>query len=158
MQRPSCTLLLVFIHGFKGHDVHTFLGFPDRVQTIFTNSGTNLDVESIVYPQYDTRGDFNVSIAFSFFITRTISILPQYLMPSIFFFSLKMSELQLAVSAFAEWIQTQVKEREAYNARAYGPSKTTTETEAKKEPVTIPPVYVCILGHSMGGLVGKKKK
>lgn len=68
-----------------------------------------------------------------------------------------MSIPQLAVSAFAEWIQTQVKEREAYNARAYGPSKTTTETEAEKEPVTIPPVYVCILGHSMGGLVGKKK-
>lgn len=57
---PKATLLLLFVHGFKGHDHHTFLDFPTRIMTIFTNAKANLDVESIVYPQYDTRGDFNV--------------------------------------------------------------------------------------------------
>jgi hypothetical protein len=58
---PKATLLLLFVHGFKGHDIHTFLDFPTRIMTIFTNAKANLDVESIVYPQYDTRGDFNAS-------------------------------------------------------------------------------------------------
>lgn len=58
---PKATLLLLFVHGFKGHDLHTFLDFPTRIMTILTNTKLDLDVESIVYPQYDTRGDFNVN-------------------------------------------------------------------------------------------------
>lgn len=59
---PKATLLLLFVHGFKGHDHHTFLDFPTRIMTIFTNANLNLDVESVVYPQYDTRGDFNGAV------------------------------------------------------------------------------------------------
>ncbi|KAG0288822.1 hypothetical protein BGZ96_007444 [Linnemannia gamsii] len=110
---PNATLLLLFIHGFKGHDHHTFLDFPTRIMTIFTNAKANLDVESIVYPQYDTRGDFNA-----------------------------------AVKTFAEWTQEQVKSRQEFNERVYKKLEENGQSSGK-----IPPVYVCFLGHSMGGLV-----
>ncbi|KAF9089539.1 hypothetical protein BGX23_006603 [Mortierella sp. AD031] len=110
---PNATLLLLFVHGFKGHDHHTFLDFPTRIMTIFTNSKANLDVESIVYPQYDTRGDFNG-----------------------------------AVKTFAEWTQEQVKSREEFNKRVYKKLEEDGQSSGK-----VPPVYVCFLGHSMGGLV-----
>lgn len=59
---PRATLLILLVHGFKGHDVHTFLEFPSEIMALLTNSRPNLDVEAIVYPQYDTRGDFSVSV------------------------------------------------------------------------------------------------
>ncbi|KAI1313464.1 hypothetical protein EDD11_002524 [Mortierella claussenii] len=114
--------------------------------TIFTNAKLNLDVESIVYPQYDTRGDFTA-----------------------------------AVKTLADWTQQQVKSREVFNLRAYGQQKkdgdeqgtdkvtekqkgeANTEgqdsfaapmaTEQQETQERIPPVYVCFIGHSMGGLV-----
>ncbi|KAG0279953.1 hypothetical protein BGZ95_011776 [Linnemannia exigua] len=86
--------------------------------TIFTNAKANLDVESIVYPQYDTRGDFNAS-GFS-----------------------------AAVKTFAEWTQEQVKSREEFNRKVYKKLEESGQTSEK-----VPPVYVCFLGHSMGGLV-----
>ncbi|KAF8940003.1 hypothetical protein BGZ47_007921 [Haplosporangium gracile] len=110
---PKATLLLLFVHGFKGHDHHTFLDFPTRIMTIFTNAKANLDVESIVYPQYDTRGDFNA-----------------------------------AVKTFAEWTQEQVKSRQEFNERVYKKLEENGQSSGK-----VPPVYVCFLGHSMGGLV-----
>ncbi|KAF9289804.1 hypothetical protein BGZ88_007602 [Linnemannia elongata] len=110
---PKATLLLLFVHGFKGHDHHTFLDFPTRIMTIFTNAKANLDVESIVYPQYDTRGDFNA-----------------------------------AVKAFAEWTQEQVKSRQEFNEKVYKKLE-----EDGQSSGSVPPVYVCFLGHSMGGLV-----
>ncbi|KAF9142253.1 hypothetical protein BGX30_003058 [Mortierella sp. GBA39] len=110
---PKATLLLLFIHGFKGHDHRTFLDFPTRIMTIFTNAKANLDVESIVYPQYDTRGDFNA-----------------------------------AVKTFAEWTQEQVKNRQEFNEKVYK-----TLGEDGQSSGNVPPVYVCFLGHSMGGLV-----
>ncbi|KAF9203340.1 hypothetical protein BGZ49_006525 [Haplosporangium sp. Z 27] len=91
------------------------------MKTIFTNAKLNLDVESLVYPQYDTRGDFNAS--------KTA-----------------------AVSKFAEWTQEQVKEQEKFNKRAYSVEKKEGSDE-KATDNKIPPVYVCFLGHSMGGLV-----
>ncbi|KAF9112738.1 hypothetical protein BGX27_002873 [Mortierella sp. AM989] len=119
---PKATVLLLFIHGFRGHDHHTFLDFPTRMMTIFTNANINLDVESIVYPQYDTRGDFNA-----------------------------------AVTAFADWTRKQVKSREEFNKRVYGRKKEGGDEKAnideKATEDRIPPVYVCFLGHSMGGLV-----
>ncbi|KAF9970401.1 hypothetical protein BGZ65_011155, partial [Modicella reniformis] len=45
---PKATLLLLFVHGFKGHDVHTFLDFPKKIMTIMTNAMTNLNIESII--------------------------------------------------------------------------------------------------------------
>ncbi|KAI7829837.1 hypothetical protein BC939DRAFT_474030 [Gamsiella multidivaricata] len=132
---PKATLLLLFVHGFKGHDHHTFLDFPTRIMTIFTNAKLNLDVESIVYPQYDTRGDFSA-----------------------------------AVKTFAEWTQQQVKSRQEFNNRVYSPRQNEAKemkpsemkadqadidekTVAKETEDKIPPVFVCVIGHSMGGLV-----
>ncbi|KAG0043315.1 hypothetical protein BGZ83_011546 [Gryganskiella cystojenkinii] len=85
--------------------------------TVITNAKLNLEVESIVFPQYDTRGDFNA-----------------------------------AVKNFADWTQAQVKARQDFNLRAYGPPKSGVEPGQETE-YKIPPVYVCFLGHSMGGLV-----
>ncbi|KAF8936936.1 hypothetical protein BGZ58_003493 [Dissophora ornata] len=89
--------------------------------TNLTNTKVDLDVESMVYPQYDTRGDFGE-----------------------------------AVNKFAEWTQLQVKIREVSNIRAYGRRQgdsTDTKVEGTTSEEKIPPVYVCFLGHSMGGLV-----
>ncbi|KAJ1958931.1 hypothetical protein IWQ62_004817 [Dispira parvispora] len=58
------TLLLVFIHGFRGNDF-TFKDFPERLRTVLTNSIQALDVESIVYPQYRTQGELHeATVAF----------------------------------------------------------------------------------------------
>ncbi|KAF9364010.1 hypothetical protein BGX34_002773 [Mortierella sp. NVP85] len=81
--------------------------------TILTNTKLDLDVESIVYPQYDTRGDFSA-----------------------------------AVKTFAEWTLQQVKSREEFNLRVFN-----TGEHGPDKDNRIPPVYVCFIGHSMGGLV-----
>ncbi|KAG0239202.1 hypothetical protein BGX31_002977 [Mortierella sp. GBA43] len=49
--------------------------------------------------------------------------------------------MQVAVQKFTEWTLQQVRSREEFNLRAYGSED------------TVPPVYVCFIGHSMGGLV-----
>ncbi|KAI8873286.1 hypothetical protein GQ42DRAFT_118128, partial [Ramicandelaber brevisporus] len=48
-------LLLVWVHGFKGSEM-TFEDFPERLQMILTNTLPGADVESIVYPRFETRG------------------------------------------------------------------------------------------------------
>ena len=50
------TLLLCFIHGFKGDD-NTFGDFPDQLQTLVSNALPKIDVRAIVYPKFETRGD-----------------------------------------------------------------------------------------------------
>lgn len=50
------TLLLVFIHGFKGSD-NTFDNFPKDLRALLSTALPNLDVLSIQYPRYETRGD-----------------------------------------------------------------------------------------------------
>lgn len=50
------TLLLVFIHGFKGSD-NTFGRFPQDLAGLLSHSLPNLSVQSIQYPQFETRGD-----------------------------------------------------------------------------------------------------
>ncbi|KAI1451678.1 hypothetical protein F4805DRAFT_473417 [Annulohypoxylon moriforme] len=52
----SRTLLLCFIHGFKGDD-DTFRTFPDDLQQRVASKLTDHNVESIVYPKYETRGE-----------------------------------------------------------------------------------------------------
>ncbi|KAJ1654716.1 hypothetical protein IWQ61_005398 [Dispira simplex] len=65
------TLLLVFIHGFRGDDF-TFKDFPERLRTVLTNSVQALDVESIVYPQYRTQGELHeATIAFCNWLVST---------------------------------------------------------------------------------------
>lgn len=50
------TLLLVFIHGFKGSD-NTFGNFPKDIRALVATAIPELDVLSIQYPSYETRGD-----------------------------------------------------------------------------------------------------
>ncbi|KAI6245751.1 hypothetical protein HI914_06028 [Erysiphe necator] len=50
------TLLLCFIHGFKGDD-STFGSFPEYLKVIVNNALPNINVRALVYPRYETRGD-----------------------------------------------------------------------------------------------------
>ncbi|KAK2041674.1 hypothetical protein LZ31DRAFT_586325 [Colletotrichum somersetense] len=50
------TLLLCFVHGFKGND-NTFHDFPDDLKRSVTKQLPDHRVESIVYPQYETKGE-----------------------------------------------------------------------------------------------------
>ncbi|KAG6869330.1 hypothetical protein C0993_000083 [Termitomyces sp. T159_Od127] len=55
-------LLVVFVHGFKGDD-RTFRDFPDRLQHILAEStGSNGNVECIVFPAYETKGELNEAV------------------------------------------------------------------------------------------------
>jgi len=56
------TLLLVFIHGFKGHD-GTFGDFPKDLRALISTTLPKLDVVSVQYPQYETRGDLRECVA-----------------------------------------------------------------------------------------------
>ncbi|KAI5357808.1 Putative alpha/Beta hydrolase [Septoria linicola] len=59
MSKPrKHTLLLVFIHGFKGTD-HTFHRFPSDLGALIAHSLPAINVLAIQYPQYETRGDLN---------------------------------------------------------------------------------------------------
>ncbi|KAI3324457.1 hypothetical protein HD806DRAFT_534759 [Xylariaceae sp. AK1471] len=50
------TLLLCFLHGFKGDD-DTFRTFPDDLKTQVAKQLPNDNVESVVYPKYETKGE-----------------------------------------------------------------------------------------------------
>ncbi|KAI0835046.1 hypothetical protein F5Y06DRAFT_306425 [Hypoxylon sp. FL0890] len=50
------TLLLCFLHGFKGDD-DTFRTFPDDLRERVASKLPDHNVESIVYPKYETRGE-----------------------------------------------------------------------------------------------------
>ncbi|KAF9630485.1 putative pgap1-like protein [Lasiodiplodia theobromae] len=56
------TLLLCFIHGFKGDD-NTFFNFPRHLRAVVDNALPKLNVVSITYPQYETRGDLQSCVA-----------------------------------------------------------------------------------------------
>lgn len=56
------TLLLVFIHGFKGSD-STFGNFPRDIRTRLAAKLPKIDVLSIQYPQYETRGDLRECVS-----------------------------------------------------------------------------------------------
>ncbi|KAL2075686.1 hypothetical protein VTL71DRAFT_629 [Oculimacula yallundae] len=50
------TLVLCFIHGFKGGD-DTFGGFPEHLRALVSHALPKVDVRAIVYPKFETRGD-----------------------------------------------------------------------------------------------------
>ena len=56
------TLLLVFIHGFKGSD-HTFHNFPADLRGLLAHTFPKLDILSVQYPKYETRGDLREAVA-----------------------------------------------------------------------------------------------
>ncbi|KAI1801338.1 hypothetical protein F4811DRAFT_574250 [Daldinia bambusicola] len=57
------TLLLCFIHGFKGDD-DTFKTFPIDLQDRISKKLPDHNVESIVYPKYETRGELGQCCVF----------------------------------------------------------------------------------------------
>lgn len=56
------TLLLVFLHGFKGSD-HTFHNFPSDLRALLAHTLPNIDILSVQYPRYETRGDLKECVA-----------------------------------------------------------------------------------------------
>ncbi|PWW73367.1 hypothetical protein C7212DRAFT_360602 [Tuber magnatum] len=56
------TLLLCFIHGFKGDD-NTFGRFPADLKKLVGHALPQLNIELVVYPRYETRGDLAVRVA-----------------------------------------------------------------------------------------------
>jgi hypothetical protein len=62
MAKKKKTLLLVFIHGFKGGD-DTFAGFPKRLQALVQNALPELKIAAITYPKFETRGDLHECVA-----------------------------------------------------------------------------------------------
>ncbi|KAI0441407.1 hypothetical protein F4803DRAFT_420026 [Xylaria telfairii] len=58
------TLLLCFLHGFKGND-DTFRTFPNDLKTQVAKQLPDDNVESVVYPKYETKGELGqCSVAF----------------------------------------------------------------------------------------------
>jgi len=58
---PSEILLIIFIHGFKGTD-ETFGEFPQRLQHVLSETVSNMRVESILFPAYETKGELNAAV------------------------------------------------------------------------------------------------
>ncbi|RDW76637.1 esterase/lipase family protein [Aspergillus mulundensis] len=56
------TLLLVFIHGFKGGD-DTFGDFPRHLQALLSSKLPSISVATLVYPKYETRGSLQESVS-----------------------------------------------------------------------------------------------
>ncbi|KAL2841546.1 hypothetical protein BJY01DRAFT_8108 [Aspergillus pseudoustus] len=56
------TLLLVFIHGFKGGD-DTFGNFPQHLKVVLSQKLPAIDVKTLVYPKYETRGSLQETVS-----------------------------------------------------------------------------------------------
>lgn len=56
------TLLLCFIHGFKGGD-DTFRTFPSHLKAVLQHALPRVRVQAITYPKYETRGDLNECVS-----------------------------------------------------------------------------------------------
>jgi len=56
------TLLLCFIHGFKGDD-NTFGGFPEHLRALVSHGLPKVEVRAIVYPQFETRGNLETCVS-----------------------------------------------------------------------------------------------
>ncbi|RDW94777.1 hypothetical protein BP5796_00540 [Coleophoma crateriformis] len=56
------TLVLCFIHGFKGDD-NTFGSFPEHLRALVSHGLPKVDVRAIVYPTFETRGDLTECVS-----------------------------------------------------------------------------------------------
>ncbi|KAG1806643.1 uncharacterized protein HD556DRAFT_1436583 [Suillus plorans] len=93
-QLPTDLLLIVFIHGFKGTDT-TFKNFPSRLEHVLTEVIENLNVECIVFPAYETKGQL-----------------------------MKTPLQNAAVEHFADWLTTLTVQREVADGQGGGAGKT----------------------------------
>lgn len=55
------SLFVVFIHGFKGTD-QTFREFPKRLEHILSETISNVKVECLVFPAYETKGELDKAV------------------------------------------------------------------------------------------------
>lgn len=62
MEESKRTLLLCFIHGFKGTD-NTFKDFPGDLERQVSKQLPEHHVQSVVYPKYDTKGELEQATA-----------------------------------------------------------------------------------------------
>lgn len=74
------TLLLVFIHGFKGSD-DTFHNFPAHLAQLLRHALPKVQVIQITYPKYETRGHLHECVA-RFKEWYVSTILPLLLSPT----------------------------------------------------------------------------
>jgi hypothetical protein len=64
---PACeskmpkTLLVVFIHGFKGGD-DTFGTFPEHLRGLVSRALPAVKVTTAVYPKFETRGQLGDAV------------------------------------------------------------------------------------------------
>lgn len=56
------TVLLVFIHGFKGGD-DTFDRFPSHIRALLSHALPSFNVVQTVYPQFETRGELKEAVS-----------------------------------------------------------------------------------------------
>ncbi|KAF2126995.1 hypothetical protein P153DRAFT_74599 [Dothidotthia symphoricarpi CBS 119687] len=56
------TILLCFIHGFKGGD-DTFGNFPSHLKALLQHALPKVTVLTVTYPKYETRGDLTECVA-----------------------------------------------------------------------------------------------
>ena len=56
------TLLLVFVHGFKGGD-DTFGTFPEHLRALISHALPKVDVLAVTYPRFETRGELKDCVA-----------------------------------------------------------------------------------------------
>ncbi|KAF2397711.1 hypothetical protein EJ06DRAFT_133766 [Trichodelitschia bisporula] len=56
------TLLLVFIHGFKGGD-DTFAHFPSHLRALLSHALPHIDIVQVQYPAFETKGDLQECVA-----------------------------------------------------------------------------------------------
>ncbi|KAL1988960.1 hypothetical protein VTN96DRAFT_6949 [Rasamsonia emersonii] len=56
------TLLLVFVHGFRGGN-DTFGNFPEQLVALVSHALPNIDVLALTYPKYETRGELKDCVA-----------------------------------------------------------------------------------------------
>lgn len=74
--KEAHTLLLIWIHGFKGSDSSTFADFPDRVAHMVSQTYPKMNVKSIIYPTYETRGSLAKAVEgfVDWLTTKTVEI------------------------------------------------------------------------------------
>lgn len=76
-ERPLSLLVRSYLsvlssYRFKGSETTTFGDFPSRLAHIVSQTLTTLDVKSIIYPTYDTRGSLPKAVeAFVDWLTTT---------------------------------------------------------------------------------------
>ncbi|KAL8930682.1 MAG: hypothetical protein Q9208_000553 [Pyrenodesmia sp. 3 TL-2023] len=73
------TLLLCFIHGFKG-DSNTFSNFPEHLRALVSHALPRLNVKAVTYPQFETRGDLSSCVTRfrEWFVLETIPVRPPF--------------------------------------------------------------------------------